>query len=59
LAHFVYYRAKHLRRFNSLRDQHRESAQGGLFGGELAILRVQRDMVDRLVESLGWKFLGG
>jgi hypothetical protein len=45
-------------RFNAARHQRGHSAQRGLFGGEPAILGVQRAIVAVLVE-FGSTFLGG
>ena len=44
-AHLLGHRAKYLQRFNAARHQRGEPAQGGLFGGEPAILGVQRVIV--------------
>ena len=45
-AHLVGHRAKYLQRFNAVRHQRGDPAQGGLFGGEPTILRVQRATVE-------------
>ena len=44
-AHLLGHRAKYLQRFNAARHQRGEPAQGGLFGGEPAILGVQLAIV--------------
>jgi hypothetical protein len=48
-AHLLGHRAENLHRLNAPRHECGESAQGGLFGGEPAILRVQLILIDRQV----------
>jgi hypothetical protein len=57
-AHLLGHRAKYRQRFNAARHQRGHSAQGGLFGGEPAILGVEVGIVEVLVE-FGGKILGG
>jgi hypothetical protein len=58
-AHLLGDRAKNLHRLHAPRHECGESAQGGLFGGEPAILRVQLRAVHGLVRSPVGRFFGG
>ena len=49
-AHFLGHSAEHLRRFDATRDQRGNPPHRRLLGDEPAILGVQRDIVERLVE---------
>ena len=59
-THFLGHRVEYLPRFDAAGDQRGKSAQRRLLGDEPAILGVQRDIVERLVElpSKG-RFVGG
>jgi hypothetical protein len=49
-AHFVGHGADHFRRFGAARDQRAQSPHGRLLVNKPAILGVQRDIVEMLVE---------